>query len=490
MDSLNTRVYQPQDIYVLEKLALNTQNIPARSLMERAAHAALKYLQELWPKARTIGIVCGRGNNGGDGYALALLAQKSGYTVFIGDEGPTVINKEPAAFYQKACLESSIKHFPLTQSAWPKTDLWVDALLGIGLQRGVEGLYRATIQKLNQQGTPILSLDCPSGLESVRGAVMGAAVYATATITFIGLKVGLLTGAAPSYCGKLRCDNLELPESIYQNITPTLTRLNYDKQKPLLAPRKGHANKGDFGHVLVIGGDEGMPGAPILAADAAYAAGAGLVTVATRPQHLLAVAARRPEALVCGIEDVKQLKPLLARATVIVLGPGLGQSAWSEALFQAALKTNLPVIVDADALNLLALQPRENQRWLLTPHPGEAARLLNVSVQEIQDNRLHALKQLQHRYGGNVILKGAGSLIINTQEQIFVCSAGHPAMASAGMGDALSGVLAALVAQGLSLADAAPLGVYAHAYAGEKAASDGKRSILASDLRPYLQTII
>ncbi len=270
----------------------------------------------------------------------------------------------------------------------------------------------------------------------------------------------------------------------------TVIQLDYDKQKPLLAPRLADAHKGDFGHVLVIGGDEGMPGAPILAADAAYFSGAGLVTVATRPQHVLAVTARRPEALVYGIEDAKQLKPLLARADVIVLGPGLGQSAWSKALFEATVKTSLPMIVDADALNLLASQPRENQHWLLTPHPGEAARLLNVSVQAIQADRLHALKQLRHRYGGNVILKGAGSLIVNTKDQIFVCNAGHPAMATAGMGDALSGVLAALVAQGLSLAEAAPLGVYAHAYAGEKAASDGRRSVLASDLGRYLQMII
>lgn len=490
MHNLHMRVYQPKDIYALEKLAMNTQNIPARSLMERAGQAALAYLQELWPKAKTIGILCGRGNNGGDGYALALLAQKAGYTVLIGDEGPTITAKDPAAFYQKRCLELAIKHFPLTQSTWPTVDLWVDALLGIGLERAVEGLYRTTIQKLNQQTAPILSLDCPSGLDSAHGAVMGIAVQASATITFIGLKVGLLTGVGPSYCGYTRCDHLGLPENIYQDVTPTLMRLEYNRQKPLLAPRLAHAHKGDFGHVLVIGGDEGMPGAPILAADAAYSSGAGLVTVATRPQHVLAVSARRPEALVYGIENAKQLKPLLARADVIVLGPGLGQSTWSEELFQAALKTTLPMIVDADALNLLAQQPRENQRWLLTPHPGEAARLLNVSVAEIQADRLHAIKQLRHRYGGNVILKGAGSLIATAQEQLFVCSAGHPAMATAGMGDALSGVLAALVAQGLSLAEAAPLGVYAHAYAGEKAASDGKRSVLAMELGPYLQKII
>ncbi len=490
MHSLNARVYQPEDMYNLEKLAMKMQNIPARSLMERAAKAALKHLQTLWPNAKTIGIIAGRGNNGGDGYALAVLAQKAGHTVYIGHEASAITHKDPAAFYQKACLDAHIKQFPLTQSAWPKVDLWVDALLGIGLQREVEGLYRAAIQKLNQETAPILSLDCPSGLDSAKGRVMGVAVHATATISFIALKVGLLTGVAGSYCGQLHCDTLELPETIYQHVTPVLSQLHYDTQKPLLAARKAHAHKGDFGHVLVIGGDEGMPGAPILAADAAFAAGAGLVTVATRPQHILAVTARRPEALVCGLDDVKQLKPLLARADVVVLGPGLGQSAWSDALFQAVLKTSLPLIMDADALNLLAKQPRENQRWLLTPHPGEAARLLNISVQEVQADRLHALKQLRHRYGGNVILKGAGSLIVNTHDHIFVCNAGHPAMATAGMGDVLSGVVAALVAQGLPLAEAAPVGVYAHAYAGEKAAGDGRRSVLASDLGPYLRMII
>lgn len=489
MHTLKKYVYQPQDIYTLENLAKQTQKIPARSLMDRAAHAAFHYLRELWPQAKTIGVLCGRGNNGGDGYALALLAQQAGLTVFIGHEGADVISKEPASYYQKACQDAAIKHFPLGQTAWPKTDVWVDALLGIGLTREVEGLYRTAIRKLNEQTSPVLSLDCPSGLDSAHGAVLGVAVQADATITFIGLKVGLLTGVALSYCGQLRCDNLGLPESIFQQVSPTLMRLCYDTQKPLLPPRKAHAHKGDFGHVLVIGGDEGMPGAPILAADAAFSVGAGLVTVATRPEHTMAVITRRPEALVCGISDVKQLKPLLARATVIVLGPGLGQSAWSEALFEAALKTTLPVIVDADALNLLAKHPKENERWLLTPHPGEAARLLNSTSHEVQRDRLHALKQLRYRYGGAVILKGAGSLIVNTQDQIFVCNAGHPAMATAGMGDVLSGVLGGLVAQGLSLNEAAPLGVYAHAYAGEKAAV-GRRSVLASDLGPYLRQII
>ncbi len=490
MNGIEIPVYQVQDIYTLENLAKQKQNIPDRELMERAAKAAFDYLQASWPQAKTIGILCGRGNNGGDGYALALLAQKAGLKVFIGHEGAEVISKEPASFYQKACQNNvAIQHFPLSQNTWPKVDLWVDALLGIGLKHKVEGLYSDAIKKLNAQALPVLSLDCPSGLDSAHGRVLGVAVHASATITFIGLKVGLLTGCGPSYCGHLHYTSLSLPEALYQQVPPALMQVEYDKEKPLLAPRKANAHKGDFGHVLIIGGDEGMPGAPILAANAAFASGAGLVTVATRPEHLIAVTAQRPEALVCGVQDPKQLKPLLARATVIVLGPGLGQSAWSEALFEAALKTTLPVILDADALNLLAKHPKESERWLLTPHPGEAARLLNTSVPEIQADRLHAVKQLRHRYGGAAILKGSGSLMINTQEQVFVCSRGHPAMATAGMGDALSGVLGGLVAQGLSLNEAMPVGVYAHAYAGGKAA-EGRRSVLASDLNVYLSRVI
>ena len=260
--------------------------------------------------------------------------------------------------------------------------------------------------------------------------------------------------------------------------------------KKLLPPRKSHAHKGDFGHVLIIGGDEGMPGAPILAADAALKAGAGLVTVATHPAHLTAVTARRPEALVAAISDAKQLKPLFARATVIVLGPGLGQSAWSEALFDATLKTTLPIILDADALNLLAQHPRENSRWLLTPHPGEAARLLNNTASEIQADRVHAVKQIHYNYGGTVVLKGAGSLIASKQDKVLVCNEGHPAMASAGMGDVLSGILGALVAQGLSLDEAASIGVYAHAYAGKQMAQQGLRAILASELAEFVRVIL
>ena len=490
MNNLQTRVYQPQDIYTLEKLAMEKQAIPARSLMERAAEAAFQYLKTKWPHAHTIGIICGHGNNGGDGYALALLAVKAGWTVFVGHEGKDVVLKEPAVFFQQACLSTAVKHFPLSQPAWPKVDVWVDALLGIGLTREVSGLYRTVIRKLNQQAEPILSLDCPSGLECTRGVVLGSAVEAAATITFIGLKTGLLTGVGPSYCGELHCDALGIPEVVYQQVPAMITRLYYDPRKKLLPPRKSHAHKGDFGHVLIIGGDEGMPGAPILAADAALKAGAGLVTVATHPAHLTAVTARRPEALVAAISDAKQLKPLFARATVIVLGPGLGQSAWSEALFDATLKTTLPIILDADALNLLAQHPRENSRWLLTPHPGEAARLLNNTASEIQADRVHAVKQIHYNYGGTVVLKGAGSLIASKQDKVLVCNEGHPAMASAGMGDVLSGILGALVAQGLSLDEAASIGVYAHAYAGKQMAQQGLRAILASELVEFVRVIL
>ena len=257
-----------------------------------------------------------------------------------------------------------------------------------------------------------------------------------------------------------------------------------------LPPRDPVAHKGDFGHVLVVGGDHGMSGALRLAGEASLRTGAGLVSAATRADHAAMVSATRPELMSHGVESVAVLTPLLRRATVLVVGPGLGQGEWGRKLFSAVLDSSLPMVVDADALNLLAAEPLRRDNWILTPHVGEATRLLQQSVEQVQTDRLKTAAALQQKYGGVVVLKGAGTVVVDNSGEISVCSEGNPGMASGGMGDVLTGVIAGLLAQGCSLGEAARQGVCLHAHAADIAAEDGQRGLLASDLFPVLRRLL
>lgn len=254
--------------------------------------------------------------------------------------------------------------------------------------------------------------------------------------------------------------------------------------------RKRDANKGNFGHVVIIGGDRGFSGAVRLAGEAAYRVGAGLVTVLTHPHHSAMLNVTRPELMCRGISRASDLKKNLLRATVIIFGPGLGSSAWSKMLFSAflRLKISLPIVLDADGLNWLSLLPAKTENWILTPHPGEAARLLRKTTAEVQSDRMDAVQKLQRQYGGVCILKGQNTLIQG--QSLSMCPLGNPGMASAGMGDVLSGVIGGLLAQELPLETAASLGVYIHALAGDYAAKEGERGLMALDLMPFLRKIV
>lgn len=253
--------------------------------------------------------------------------------------------------------------------------------------------------------------------------------------------------------------------------------------------RAKDTHKGQLGHVLIIGGDYGMGGAVRLAGEAALRTGAGRVSIATRLEHSFAIMGNCPELMCHGIQEASQLSPLLQRANVLVLGPGLGQTTWSENLFAKAIESDLPMVIDADALNLLAEKNLKRNNWILTPHPGEAARLLNKTVQDIQSNRVMSIQAIQNAFGGVVILKGAESLVLaNAMQKPEVCHLGNPGMATAGMGDVLSGILGGLIGQGLSLEEAAKLGVCLHATAGDKVALyAGQRGMKASDLFSMIQ---
>jgi NAD(P)H-hydrate epimerase len=327
-----------------------------------------------------------------------------------------------------------------------------------------------------------MALDIPTGINGDSGAVLGVAVVADLTTTFVGVKPGLLLGEGLAHTGTLLFAGLDIPDSCYDKEASMLRRIELDGLRDVLPKRARDAHKGSHGHVLLVAGGRGMPGAARLCGEAALRAGAGLVSLATHPSHSAEIAASRPELICHPLESTAQLEPLLAQATVVAVGPGLGQSDWANELFAAVMRTELPLVVDADALNLLSANPQRRDNWVLTPHPGEAARLLGSSPGDVQADRPAALLALQERYGGTVVLKGAGTLVSSQSGAPWICLRGNPGMASAGMGDVLTGIIAGLAAQGLALEQAATYGAEVHAAAGDAAAVDGERGMLATDL--------
>lgn len=475
-------LYRAAQVREFDRIAIEEYGMGGGLLMQRAGSAAFALLRERWPQARRITLVCGVGNNGGDGYVVARLAREAGLEVRLLQLGdPERLQGDALAVYQ-AFRAAGGRGEPFERLP-EVSDLVVDAVLGTGLERPVSGFWAHALTAVNRQRAPVLAIDIPSGLHSDTGEELGVAVRAAATISFIGLKQGMYTGAGPDCCGDIHFDALEVPARVYAREILSARRLDWAKQAGQLQPRRRSAHKGDFGHVLVLGGAPGFAGAVRLAGEAAARSGAGLVSLATHPQHAAVIAAARPELMCHGVGGAAELEPLLARASVLALGPGLGRSDWARELLAPCLTSELPKVVDADALNLLAKAPRRRDDWVLTPHPGEAARLLGLGTAEVQTDRFAAARRLQQRYGGVCVLKGAGTLVQGPgRRPPGVCSQGNPGMASGGMGDLLTGIVAGLLAQGFDADQAAELGVCLHAAAADLAAVDGERGLLAGDL--------
>lgn len=490
-----TALYTSEQVYALDAAAI-ASGTPGIQLMKRAGRAAYELLLERFAEPTLITVYCGAGKNGGDGYIVAALAAQRLLPVqVIQLTPPEKLTGEARQAYEFA-VQEGVAIVPFSQAEMPREGVIVDALLGIGLQGDVRPEFAAAIQQINATGLPVLAMDVPSGLNADSGAVQGAVVKAMLTITFIGIKRGLLTGRGPAVCGEIRLSTLDIADDIYGRQTPVAECLQLESLLSLLAPREADAHKGQFGHVLVIGGDHCYGGAILMAAETAARSGAGLVSVATRAEHINALLARRPEVMACSVVSGQELDVLLKRASVLVVGPGLGRSPWSEQLLQQAINSGLPMVLDADALNMTAegriapdISARNN--WILTPHPAEAARLLGVTTTEINADRFGSAKRIQARFGGAVIIKGAGSLVLGESGVTGVVTQGNAGMASGGMGDVLSGLLGALMAQGLSAENAARLGAVVHANAGDQAADErGQRGVLATDLIGYISQLL
>lgn len=471
-------LYTVDDMRRIDRAALDALGISGSELMRRAASDALRSLHRRWPQARRLRVHCGPGNNGGDGFLLGVLAREAGLQVDMVALAET--SRGDAASARAAWVDAGgAVHAVDALHELPEPDVQVDALYGIGLNRAPEPAAAALIERINGSGIPVLALDVPSGLDADSGQCPGAAIRADLTVTFIADKRGLHTGRAADCTGVLELATLGVPASAFAQVAPDAHLL----VAASLPPRRRYANKGNYGHVLVIGGGQGMAGAVHLAGAAALRAGAGLVSVATHAEHVGALNAARPELMAHGVDGPQALRPLLERADTLALGPGLGQSAWSHALWLTALDARKPLVLDADGLNLLAKEPRRfTAPTVLTPHPGEAARLLGRSVEAVERDRFAAARELAARFDAVVVLKGAGSLVADPNGRLDVCPWGNPGMASGGMGDLLTGIVAAMLAQGCDAWQAARLGVGLHARAGDLAACEGERGLLASDL--------
>jgi hydroxyethylthiazole kinase-like uncharacterized protein yjeF len=540
------------EVRSLEHRLARDHGLDAATLMQRAGEALQRCIGAHWPEARRILILAGRGNNGGDGYVLARLwhAQGGRFQAQVAALADPASDPARAAF---ACWRGMRGETRPWQpgDALPQADLIVDALFGIGLSRPLDGAAAALVRAANDHGAPILAVDVPSGLDADSGHVSGAVIRATRTLCLLARKRGLYTGSAPDVRGALQFDDLGVAAfacgdagvscganvgsdldpvadagtiagagsvaaafnandsanvaadvnaaggAIVDGHTAADTRssracmlLEREDLRRLLPPRRRAAHKGHHGHVLVVGGDAGMSGAIRLAGEASMRAGAGWTSLATRAEHAGTVALHRPELMVHGVEDANALAPMLARADVVAAGPGMGQGDWARSMFDAVIASGMRAVLDADALNLLAASPRKlPDAAVLTPHPGEAARLLGCEVAAIERDRFAAARALAQRHRAVVVLKGAGTLV-DDGERCAVCPFGNPGMATAGMGDVLTGIIAALLAQGLAPFDAATAGVLAHALAGDAAASDGERGLVAGDVIPRLRQIV
>jgi NAD(P)H-hydrate epimerase len=487
--------YTAAAVRQLDDVAINRCGIPGIVLMRRAGAATLAALLDRWPATGSLTVLCGAGNNAGDGYIVAGLASQKGIAAEVRWlVAPDRLKGDARLAWQWAQQQGvGIDGFASAPDL--AGDVIVDALLGTGLQGNVRDSYLAAILAVNGCGKPVVAVDIPSGLNADTGIAMGSCVTADLTVTYIGLKCGLFTGDGIRYRGELQFEDLDVPESAYVGVEHSAELLDIESLLQLLPPRHKNSHKGNFGHLLLVGGDRGMPGSIAMAAIAAARTGAGLTSVATRQEHVTSLVTMQPEIMVNGVDSGQEFEPLLDSESkcysAVVIGPGLGQTAWSEQMLHLVLDSKQALIIDADGLNLIAAKNQSKRdNWVLTPHPGEAGRLLNCTTSEVQQNRFEAVKLLQEKYGGVVLLKGAGTLICDGLTT-SICPYGNPGMSTGGMGDVLTGIIGAMICQGLSLSSATQLGACLHGKAADAvAARTGEVGLLATDLFADLRQLI
>lgn len=480
----HTHLFSAQQSQQIDRFAIQALGIPGILLMKRAAWHASQTIQTFYPEINKLDILCGAGNNGGDGFALAQFALLQGkeVTIWLQGDAQKIRHDALTTFEEAQALGIPVQPLSKYLSVESNDDerLIIDALFGTGLDRPLSTELQSLVHAVNEKTLPIIALDTPSGLDSNSGRILGAAIKAQHTCSFTTYKIGQFTLHGRDHCGQIHLFDLGLPDEAYrQSLADSIGMHGIRYWRDQRSEPDSTHHKGRAGVDLLIGGNSQMEGALQIAASGSLHCGAGLVHIYSPHSGYLS---EIPE-IQCHAPDNSELKTLIEKADAIAIGPGLGQNDWAQESLRQLIEHahDKTLILDADALNLLAqkeesalaaihktLQANRNQ-WILTPHPGEAARLLNCSVQEIQNDRVGAIHQLQRKYGGTFVLKGNGSLIFDGK-QMELCPDGNPGMAVGGMGDLLSGIICALAAQNMAPFAAACLGVYLHANAGDRAA--------------------
>lgn len=489
--SLTQNLYRAEQVRLYEKAAAVTQSIEMYTLMQRAGKAIFEQCVAFIPNVDNYLVFVGVGHNAGDGYIAALHAKLAGKNVTLCAVEPKRDVHGDAARAKQAWLDSGGKVDVFDVSMLTRADVIIDALLGTGINGTLRKEFADVIDAINLSNTPVVSVDVPSGLDADTGESLGQCIQADVTITFVGIKMGLTTGIGKQSCGNLIFNDLGIGKAFAELARSDAKALDIAHFEGL-SPRPINSHKGTYGRLLCIGGNAGMSGAIRLSAEAALRMGTGLVKVYAHRESKIQICAGRPELMV--ISD--GLDEALKWATCIVVGPGLGQDEWSKSIFDQVMdyvqRSPKPIVIDADALNLNAVNTSfvALPDCVMTPHAGEAARLLNVAVDEVESNRFNYARQCAQRYDAVCVLKGAGS-IVDDQQHSWVCRHGNPGMATAGMGDVLTGILGALLAQGVDSHLACQYGVSLHAKAGDMIASKyGQRGMLASDLFETMRVLV
>ena len=495
LDHISEPLYSADKVKLIERKACELEGYELFELMQRAGQFAWDYLQQKFPASENITVVAGAGNNAGDGFILAILANNCGKKVQVltVKEQPTYRGDAAKAFEQLQQTNVAITQY--AEDLLSDTDVLVDAILGTGLSGSLRQDYLDVIHSINAWHEThcgfILSLDIPSGLDSENGTLNPVAIHSDECLSFINLKPGMVTGKAREYCHHWDVAELDIPDKARVDIPLSAYADDAEGLIRCLPKRQLTSHKGSHGHLLLIGGDDGFGGAILMATQAAARVGVGRYTIVTRDSHIAPFLTQFPEAMIRSVEDpyAEEFQRLLKQVNAIVIGPGLGTRDWGKNLFHACIAADCPMIIDADGLNHLANIDTIRDNWVLTPHPGEASRLLLSDTQTIESSRYQAVADLQQKYQGTIILKGAGTLISNG---VFttVCTDGNPGMASAGMGDILSGIVGSLLAQGIGPFLASRIAVALHAKAADRAALDGEKGLLATDLMTPLRQLV
>ncbi len=483
-------IYNRKQIYLLDQCLIDVDKQPAIQLMLKASQCVLDQIQSRCKNLQKLFIIAGSGNNGGDAFALALLAKNAGISVDLFCMGDLNNQSDESRFYRDEWEKSGRQTVPYcSQSLIEATanDVIVDGLFGIGLNKSLSIESQSLISTINKSKAMKVCIDIPSGLNADTGMAMPIAVCSDLTVTFIAHKQGCYIADGPDYCGEIIINNLGASIECVKRQHPNF-RFLMPSSIQFPAMRVNNSHKNQFGHVLVVGGEQGMCGAVRLAGYAALRSGAGLVSLCVHPECLLA-ASQYPEVMV---SSWQQLQTEIDKATVIVIGPGLTLSEDSMDIFDILKSVDKPMIIDAGALNQNFVTQLKTKEKVITPHPGEAARLLQKTTTEIQDDRERALKELSSLVQGVTVLKGAGTMIgCENTKHMSLCSHGNSGMATAGMGDVLAGLIAGYIAQGLELVEAAETAVLLHALAAERyARKKGQNNLIATDILRQLPKVI